>query len=55
MVPESFIAPEDRERVMDLHFKRMSGEIEKQNYTASFIPKSGRKVLTELNAATQYR
>ena len=52
MVPESFIAPEDLERVMNLHYKRMNGEIEKQNYIASFIHKSGKKVLTQLNAAT---
>ena len=52
MVPESFIAPEDRERVMEMHYKRMNGEIDKQNYIASFNHKSGRKVLTELNAAT---
>lgn len=52
MVPESFIAPEDHDRVMDLHYKRMHGDIEKQNYTATFIHKSGKRVLTELNAAT---
>lgn len=52
MVPESFIAPEDRERVMDLHYKRMTGDIDKQNYTANFLHKSGKRVLTELNATT---
>jgi len=52
MVPESFIAPEDRERVMDYHYKRMQGGIEKQNYTANFLHKSGKRVLTELNATT---
>ena len=52
MVPESFIAPEDRERVMDLHYKRMNGEIDRQNYRADFIHKSGRYILTELNATT---
>lgn len=52
MDPQSFIAPEDRERVMNLHYKRMRGEIEKQNYKAGFIHKSGKRVLTELNATT---
>jgi PAS domain S-box-containing protein len=52
MVPESFIAPEDRERVMDFHYKRMQGGIEKQNYTANFLHKSGKRVLTQLNATT---
>jgi len=52
MVPESFIAPEDRERVMDLHYKRMQGELDKLNYRAHFIHKSGKKILTELNATT---
>ncbi|MDD4971216.1 MAG: PAS domain S-box protein [Paludibacter sp.] len=52
MVPESFIAPEDRERVMDLHYRRMKGEIDKQNYKAKFIHKSGKLVYTDLNATT---
>ncbi len=52
MRPEDFIAPEDHERVMNYHFKRMSGEVDKQSYQATFIHKTGRKVLTELNANT---
>ena len=52
MDPQSFIAPEDRQRVMDSHYKRMRGEIDKQNYKASFIHKSGKRILTELNATT---
>ena len=52
MDPQSFITPEDRERVMDLHYKRMRGEIGKQNYKAGFIHKSGKRILTELNAST---
>lgn len=52
MDPQSFIAPEDHERVMDSHYKRMRGEIEKQNYKACFIHKSGKRILTELNAST---
>jgi len=52
MDPQNFIAPEDLERVMDAHYKRMRGEIEKQNYKACFIHKSGKRILTELNAST---
>jgi len=52
MNPTDFIAPEDRERVMNFHYKRMQGEVEKQNCTASFLHKSGKRVLTELNATT---
>lgn len=52
MNPQDFIVPEDRERVMDLHYKRMRGELNTMRYTASFIHKTGRKVLTELNATT---
>lgn len=52
MTPEQFIAPEDHERVMSYHYKRMSGEVDKQNYQAKFIHKTGRKILTELSANT---
>ena len=52
MNPQEFIAPEDRERVMDLHYKRMRGELNTMRYTANFLHKTGRKVLTELNATT---
>lgn len=52
MNPQDFIAPEDRERVMDLHYKRMRGELNTMRYTASFLHKTGRKILTELNATT---
>lgn len=52
MNPQELIAQEDREMVMDLHFKRMNGEVENLHYTASFLHKSGKKILTELNATT---
>jgi PAS domain S-box-containing protein len=52
LVPEEFIVPEDRERVMDYRYKRMQGDVDKQNYTASFLHKSGKRILTELNATT---
>lgn len=52
MNPADFIAPEDRDRVMDLHYKRMRGEIDKMSYTANFMHKSGERVLADLNATT---
>ena len=50
--PTSIIAPQDFGRVMDIHRRRMQGEYESINYTASFIHKSGRKILADLSATT---
>ncbi len=47
--PES-IAPEDRERVMDIHFRRMSGKLADMRYIASMICKNGEKVTAEFNS-----
>ncbi|MBP1640768.1 MAG: hypothetical protein H6Q17_2351 [Bacteroidetes bacterium] len=44
--------PQDRDRVMDLHYKRMNGESDTHHYTARFIHKSGKSILIELNAST---
>lgn len=52
MNPPDFIASEDRERVMEIHYKRMRGEMNTMRYSASFMHKSGRRILTELNATT---
>lgn len=52
MNPPDFIAPEDRERVMEIHYKRMRGEMNTMRYSANFLHKTGRKILTELNATT---
>jgi len=46
------LAPEDRERVIDIHYKRMRGEIETINYTAKFLHKNGSTLTVEMNAAT---
>jgi PAS domain S-box-containing protein len=52
MNPPDFIAPEDRERVMEIHYKRMRGDMNTMHYTANFLHKTGRRILTELNAST---
>ena len=46
------IAQEDRERVLDIHFRRMRGEIGDMRYTAGIIGKSGEKVIAEFNTTT---
>ena len=49
--PES-IAPEDRERVMKIHYSRMKGELGDKRYNASMICKNGEKVVVEFNSTT---
>jgi PAS domain S-box-containing protein len=50
--PASLIAPHDRERVLDLHFKRMRGEIISSSYLATMLHKSGSEIILDINAAT---
>jgi len=50
--PESLLAPEDRERVLNIHDRRMRGEFETLNYTARFLHKTGRLLIIELNSTT---
>ncbi len=47
--PES-IAPEDRERILQIHYSRMKGELGDERYNASMICKDGRKVTAEFNS-----
>ena len=47
-----FIAPEDRERVMEIHDRRMKGELQDMRYTAVLFHKSGRRVVSEFNSTT---
>lgn len=49
--PQS-IAPEDRERVMDIHYRRMKGEIGDMRYNASMLRKNGEKMVAEFNSTT---
>ena len=46
------LAPEDRERVLDIHYRRMKGEMGDMRYSASLICKNGEKVTAEFNSTT---
>ncbi|HET6557802.1 MAG TPA: PAS domain S-box protein [Prolixibacteraceae bacterium] len=46
------LAPEDRERVMDIHNRRMKGGLGDMRYKASLICKNGKKVTAEFNSTT---
>ncbi len=50
--PSELIAPQDRERVLDLHFRRMRGEIKTNSYLASMLHKNGNEIIVDINAAT---
>ena len=46
------IAPEDRERVLLIHYSRMKGELGDKRYNASMICKNGEKVTAEFNSTS---
>lgn len=46
------IVPEDRERVLDIHYKRMRGEVGDMRYNASMFCKNGSVVTAEFNSTT---
>lgn len=46
------IAPEDRERVMQIHYSRMKGELGDKRYSASMMCKNGEKVTAEFNSTS---
>ena len=50
--PASLIAAKDRERVLDLHYKRMRGEVKSNSYIASMLHKNGNEIIVDINAAT---
>jgi PAS domain S-box-containing protein len=50
--PNELIAPEDRERVMEIHFQRMRGEIDNMSYSATLLHKTGKHVVAEFNSTT---
>jgi len=52
ITPEELLAPEDRERVFEEHYKRMRGELGNSSYLATFLHKSGRRLILEVNSAT---
>lgn len=50
--PNELLAPEDRERVVQIHYQRMRGEIDNLCYTASLLHKSGRRIAVEFHSTT---
>jgi PAS domain S-box-containing protein len=49
--PQS-IAPEDRERVLNIHYSRMKGELGDMSYNAGLICKNGNTIVAEFNTTT---
>lgn len=50
--PESLLAPEDRERVLAIHDKRMNGDVDSLSYYAKFVHKSGALLTVEMSSTT---
>jgi PAS domain S-box-containing protein len=50
--PESLLAPQDRERVLAIHDKRMRGELDTLSYHAKFVHKSGAFLTVEMSSTT---
>ncbi len=51
MEPSVILAPEDRERVLENHYKRMRGELGNYTYNSDFIRKDGTRFTAEMNSA----
>lgn len=49
--PDS-VAPEDRERVLQIHYKRMKGEVDNMRYSATLLTKTGRRVILDFNSTS---
>ncbi len=49
--PDS-IAPEDRARVIDIHYRRMRGELGDLRYQATLLHKNGTRVIVEFNSTS---
>ncbi len=49
--PDSLV-PEDRQRVLDIHYRRMKGELSDLRYNAGLICKNGEKLIAEFNSTT---
>jgi len=49
--PQS-IAPEDRDRVLSIHYRRMKGELGDLRYTANILHKNGDRIISEFNSTT---
>lgn len=46
------ISPEDRQRVLDIHYRRMKGELGDLRYNAGLLCKNGEKLIAEFNSTT---
>lgn len=49
---DDLIAPEDRQRVVEIHNRRMRDELDTLNYSANFLQKSGSILTLEINSST---
>lgn len=49
--PDS-VAPEDRERVLQVHYRRMKGEVDNMRYSATLLTKTGRRVILDFNSTS---
>ena len=49
--PDS-IAPEDRQRVLDIHYRRMKGELGDLRYNAALLCRNGETLIAEFNSTT---
>lgn len=52
ITPSELIAPFDRDRLLDIHNRRMLGEIDTLQYTATLLHKTGYPILVEMNSTT---
>jgi PAS domain S-box-containing protein len=50
--PTELLAPDDRERVLAIHDKRMTEEVNTLSYTAKFVHKTGKLLTVEMNSTT---
>ena len=46
------IAPEDLQRITDIHYKVMRGELETMNYSGIFLHKTGARLTLDINSST---
>jgi PAS domain S-box-containing protein len=51
---EKIISPKDKDRLIQYHSKLLAGELESINYTATFIHKSEKEIIADVNASTVF-
>ncbi|GAB1452535.1 hypothetical protein MASR2M47_25910 [Draconibacterium sp.] len=52
MEPGQLIAPIDRQRVIESHYKRLAGNSESNSFQANFLNKSGKEIVLDVKATT---